>query len=405
MFTNTSLPPKGLIMPYQIAQPTTASSWKLLAAIIIFAAVNPSILMTAPAIASQLASQWQLNELQIHYLFMAELGAMSLATLPAYWWLSHCNWRTIAMIAGVIFCLGNLASFWAANYHLLMLCRFITASAGGALMILCISSASYTNNPSRIYGFWVLGQLALGAIDLLILPHLFKLFGLQAVYLLLTILMLLCLPLTQAFPSGILVRSQDYAHTLKTTKVSFLTLLLSVLAVLLFYVGLSGIWTFISKIAEQIVHISPAKTGEILSIATVLGIVGAATATFIGNRFNRTLLLWLGYGAMVSSVTLLLGIPSIIRFIVAAFIFKFTWTFVLPFILATVSELDQTGKLMNTINLVIGGGMAIGPAIAGFIIKDLGGIDHLIAFAVTMLMISMGLILFIKSNHNNKSEE
>lgn len=392
-------------MPYPIAQPTNSNRWKLLAAIIIFAAVTPSILMTAPAIASQLASQWQLNELQIGYLFMAELGAMSLATLPAYWWLSHCNWRTAALIAGVIFCLGNVTSIGASNYYLLMLCRFITASAGGALMILCISSASYTNNPSRIYGLWVLGQLTLGAIGLLTLPHLFKLFGLQAVYLLLALLIGLCLPLTQAFPSGILARSQDYGHTLKTTHVSLLTLLLSILAVLFFYVGLSGIWTFMGKIAEQIVHISPAKTGQILSIATLLGIVGATTATFIGNRFNRKLLLWLGYGAMVSSVTLLLGIPSISRFMVAAFIFKFTWTFVLPFILATVSALDQTGKLMNTINLVIGGGMAVGPAIAGFIIKDLGGTDYLIAFAAAMLVISMGLILFIKSNDNNKNEE
>ena len=35
-----------------------------------------------------------------------------------------------------------------------------------------------------------------------------------------------------------------------------------------------------------------------------------------------------------------------------------TWTFVLPFILARVAGLDNSGRLMNSINLVIGGGMA-----------------------------------------------
>jgi hypothetical protein len=62
---------------------------RLLAAIVIFAAVAPGILMTAPAVAAQLASEWQLTPAEIGYLFSAELGAMSLATLPAWWWMSR----------------------------------------------------------------------------------------------------------------------------------------------------------------------------------------------------------------------------------------------------------------------------------------------------------------------------
>ena len=59
-------------------------SLRLLAAIVIFAAIAPGILMTAPAVAAQLASEWQLKPGQIGWLFSAELGAMSLATLPAW---------------------------------------------------------------------------------------------------------------------------------------------------------------------------------------------------------------------------------------------------------------------------------------------------------------------------------
>ncbi|HCR57065.1 MAG TPA: MFS transporter, partial [Raoultella sp.] len=62
---------------------------RLLAAIVIFAAIAPGILMTAPAVAAQLASEWRLSPGQIGYLFSAELGAMSLATLPAWWWMSR----------------------------------------------------------------------------------------------------------------------------------------------------------------------------------------------------------------------------------------------------------------------------------------------------------------------------
>ncbi|MCQ4010697.1 hypothetical protein FK521_29925, partial [Klebsiella pneumoniae] len=47
-------------------------SLRLLAAIVIFAAIAPGILMTAPAVAAQLASEWQLKPGQIGWLFSAE---------------------------------------------------------------------------------------------------------------------------------------------------------------------------------------------------------------------------------------------------------------------------------------------------------------------------------------------
>ncbi|MDR2123169.1 MAG: MFS transporter [Flavobacteriaceae bacterium] len=373
-------------------------SWKLLAAIITFAAIAPSVLMTAPVLASQLAVQLKLDEVQIGYLFMAELGAMSLATLPAYWWLTNCNRKNVARISAIIFFLGNITSTFFDSYLLLLLTRFITSLAGGSLMILCISSASNTDNPSRIYGFWVLGQLILGALGLLVLPVLFNFFGLKIVYIILAILIALCFPLTSAFSSDP-SDYQDQTNTLNAIKVPFYATLFSITGVLLFYIGLSGIWTFMGKIAEEIVKISPTETGEILSIATVLGIVGAGSATLMGSYNKLNVLLWIGYGAMIISVALLIDTPSLFRFILAAFIFKFTWTFVLPFILGSIAELDPTGKLMNTINLVIGGGTSMGPAIAGWLIKDLGGIETLILFSIIALGGSMFFILFTRSKY------
>jgi hypothetical protein len=73
---------------------------------------------------------------------------------------------------------------------------------------------------------------------------------------------------------------------------------------------------------------------------------------------------WLGYGLLIVSVGLLIGQPLLVRYAIAALLFKFTWTFVLPFILARVAGLDNNGRLMNSINLVIGGGMAAGPALS-----------------------------------------
>ncbi len=360
---------------------------RLLTAIIIFAAIAPGILMTAPAVAAQLASQWSLTPAQIGHLFSTELGAISLATLPAWWWISRVNWRRVATLAAGVFIVGNLASAMVSDFHLLLGLRFIASLAGGTLMILCITCAGGTANPSRVYALWVLGQLVLGAVGLLVLPLLFAHFGLMAVYLILAAIMLCCLPLLSAFPSGF-HPAQSTAHT---TATPWLRKVFAVLAVLTFYISLSAVWTFIGSIAHA-AGLSPVSSGQVLAAATLFGIVGAGGAAFISARRGGNGLIWLSYGLLLAGIALLFHTPQLLRFALAAVLFKFTWTFVLPFILARVAGLDNNGKLMNNINLVIGGGMAIGPTLAGYWIESSGGFDRLLVGALGSALLSLLLI-------------
>ncbi|RTG61299.1 MFS transporter, partial [Serratia marcescens] len=115
-------------------------------------------------------------------------------------------------------------------------------------------------------------------------------------------------------------------------------------------------------------------------------------AALIGARFSGGRLIVLGYALLLASVALLTGQPLLLRFALAALLFKFTWTFVLPFILARVAGLDNDGKLMNGINLVIGGGMAIGPTLAGSLIEYSGGFNALLFGALGCALLSLLLI-------------
>lgn len=366
---------------------------RLLAAIVIFAAVAPGILMTAPAVAAQLASEWQLTPVEIGYLFSAELGAMSLATLPAWWWMSRLDWRRVALCACAVFLVANLVSSAVSQYETLLIVRFIASLAGGTLMILCISCAAGTANPSRVYAFWVLGQLLLGMVGLLVLPALFASFGLKVVYLILAAIMLCCLPLVPAFPSRFQPMS---AASRQPPAIAPLRKLCAVLAVLTFYISLSAVWTFIGTIGSA-AELSAAQIGMVLAAATVFGIIGAGAAALRGTRRPDRIPVWLGYGLLILSIVLLLSHPLLVRFALAALLFKFTWTFVLPFILARVAGLDNNGRLMNSINLVIGGGMAAGPALAGALLQRFSSADALLAAAGGCALISAGLILAASS--------
>lgn len=356
----------------------------LQAAIVAFAAITSAVLLTAPALATQLATELGLNPAQIGDLFSIELGAMSLATLPSFWWLKRVDWRRAALLAGVLFIAGNLASSQAQSFQTLAALRGMTALAGGSLMVLCLSCAAAMPNPSRAYGFWVLGQLVLGAIGLSLLPRLFEAHGLAAGYLLLAGLMLLALPLVRAFPP----RFQAPEHRAREGSPGRWKVAAAIIGLLGFYVALSAVWTFVGAIAAQ-AGLSAQASGDILAIATLMGIAGAGCATLIGERGPHGLLLCSGFGLMVAAILLLLGQPQLVRFAAAVLLFKFTWTYVLPFILASLVELDGSGRLMSLSNLVIGSGLALGPALAGRLISDGNDFQPLLLTASALTTLSL----------------
>ncbi|WP_447741328.1 MFS transporter [Pseudomonas laurentiana] len=375
-------------MPTTLDATTALPASRLgLAAIVVFAALTPSLLMTAPAVAAQLASQLALDPVQTGRLFSAELGAMSLATLPAWYWLKRIAPRRAALLAALLFIAGNIASATVASYPLLLALRFVTALGGGSLMILCMASAASLPNPSRVYGLWLLGQLVLGAVGLAVLPGMFALHGLSVCYLSLAALALLALPLTRAFPVSLTPQRQQADAPLHKGKVLF-----GLAAVLCFYLSLSGVWTFISAIAEAS-GIDSSASGKVLALATLMGMLGATLAASLGARLPRHVLLVLGFAVLAAAILALRGQLPLARFALAAMAFKLMWTFVLPLVLATLADLDRSGRLMNAINLMIGAGLAAGPAIAGQMLQATGSAGSSLLAGAAMSLLALLLIL------------
>jgi len=373
----------------------TGLGWSRLSAIVVFAAITPTVMLAAPVIAAQFAKQLGLSNSQIGDLISVELAAMSLATIPAWWWQSRLNWRMVARVSALMFILANIASIWADTFTTLFWLRFISALGGGSLMVLCLSSAVASSNRDRTYGLWVSGQLVLAAVALWMLPDVFARFDLKALYIGLAVLAALSFPLTGAFPDA--APSVQPAGQVGVQNQSWTRIALALVAVLLFYIGLISVWAFIGTIAEASA-IPGENTAQILSMATLMGIAGSLSATWIGNRGVRTVWLLLGYGLMAVSVALLFGLPGMVRFTLSAIIFKYVWTFVLPFIVSCIADMDRNGQLVNSMNLVIGGGLAIGPALAGRMLQAdtaLGwmGIPGMLLFSAACLIISWILLM------------
>ncbi|KFL53145.1 MFS transporter [Burkholderia pyrrocinia] len=374
--------------------PTFARS--TLAALVVFAAITPLLLLVAPAVASQLAMQLGLSASQIGTYFFVELGAFSLATVPSYLWLGRGDARRVAAFAIALFGAGNLlTALWMPGFAALLALRAVTALGGGSLMVLCMTSAATSSNSDRVYGLWVVGQLVAGAIGLFVLPHVFAAFGLRALYIALAALALLAAPLSRGFPSSLGARmaSAQTAHDAAThAPRSFVVLAIG--AVLTFYLAIGSVWTFASRAAAD-AGLDPQSTGNVLAIASVMGIAGAALASCAGGRLARRAMLAAGYALLAASLVALAAMRHAGGYSAAIFAFKFAWTFVLPFILATVAQIDTSGRLVATLNFVIGAGLAAGPLLAGLMLDAGGTMRALFAAATAVAIVSFAALRHI----------
>ncbi len=338
-----------------------------LVALVAFAAITPMALLVAPALAAQLAAEMGIGPSQIGTYFFVENGAFSAASLLSLFWLGRLNVRVVGLVALAVFILGNLATpMVLPGYKSLLLMRAVTGFGGGTLMVLSMISAQDAENPERVFGYWVVGQLVAGAIGLALLPHLFATYGLSSFYILLGVIALLLSPLYKGFLAP--AASEGPKSTSATSGRFIILGVLAVLAILAFYVAIGGVWTFASMAATQ-AGIEGASVGTILAIASLFGIAGSMLAAFLGGRSARRAMLLLGYAILVASIVAVATLHGSAAYVVAICAFKFAWTFVLPFIIAEAASRDPSGRLVASTTLIIGTGLSLGPLFAGNLLE------------------------------------
>ncbi|WOE32038.1 MULTISPECIES: MFS transporter [unclassified Acinetobacter] len=369
-------------------------------AIFIFSAITPLVLMAAPVLAQQLAKQWLLTPSQVGLFFFIELGFMSCATLPGFIWTKKINFQKAAQYFAILFFIGNLLSILATSFEMLLIGRAISALGGGSLMIVTITSCSYTKNPDRAYSYWMLGQVMLGAIALYCFPQLFNYWGLNTCFIVMLVAIVLAFPLHKYFANYLV--EKKIAVQVSVAKKSGLGIF-AIIATLLFYGAIGGVWTFMSSIGEH-ANIDSHMINSVLAISTLIGISGSFIATFVSGRINRLYLILVGYGLFFLSLCLLLDNISKIFLVVSILLFKFTWMFSAPFVLATVASLDQSGKLINFTNLVIGGGLAFGPMLAGQLIENTGNYHMLILYTLMVFLCSFIIVFYCNMQKQQREQ-
>ena len=347
-------------------------------------AVGIAVLMFGPLVIGAYVDIEGMTETQAGYLFSIEMTGYTLSSALVFAIFTRVNWRHILLTGIAITVLGNITSIFLHGYGALAGFRFLTGLGAGLLMNVTIISIGLTMNFDRNYGFWTVMQLTVGVAGLYLLPGLIAAHGLAAPFLTITVLALLILPLVTSFPE----RGRT-ARAAPDRDNRLLPGLTGLLGIFLFHGGLAAVWAYFERIGMA-AGIEPGRVGSILSASLVLGIFGAALATWLGDRRGRRFPVATSMICAVTGIGFLWGVQSVYPYIIAAFLFNAAWYFSLPYLSAIIANIDTNGRLLIGLAVVYPSSLAAGPALATYVLNDAGYSPVLL---IGLLSLPTGLLI------------
>ena len=342
-------------------------------AIVMLGMMASAILFISPVLIGSMVELLEFTDAQAGYVVSAELAGMSLAALPALYWAPRVNWRVALLLALCAVIVGNFVSAAFVDFYSLVTMRFLVGLAGGSAMAICLATIGLTRDPDRTFGLWVTGQLRFGAIGLFVLPRTLSVTGYGFIYIVIAIMITGLLFLLRFLPQyGHPVSKADSPRLPDARHFSGLVLGTGgLLAIFVFYVGQYGIWAYLDRMGAA-AGLQQETIGEALSLATIIGVMGALSAAVLSARYGRLLPIAVGSGISICAMGLLLDGFGFYRYVLATCIFSFTFNFILPYLMACVASIDDTGRLIILSNMSSGAGLAAGPALAAVLQVSFG---------------------------------
>lgn len=359
-------------------------------AILFYGALANATLLLGPALATELTNRFSYDSQQIGTYFSLEFAGFVLAGLIGHFVMPRYNWRRVALASALLFALGSFVTIQLLpNFFNLAIARLLTASAGAVLNMVCLASANEDPHPSRAYSLFILGQLVTGVIGLALLPVLFKMAGPGILFAAVGCLALAGIPLIRRFPTDGRQRIAEFGEVADSVSIGRSNrgaLIASMLAITTFYMGVGGLWTFAGQLAT-IAGLTPEASGMALSVATVAGILGVSTAAMLSKGIDIRLPINIGYGLLSLSALLFMALGHVISFFIGAILFKFCWTFVIPFVFTVTGKLVKEGRAGAVVNFSAGIGLALGPQLAGTIAQS-AGYFSMLGMELTIILMS-----------------
>lgn len=373
-------------------------------ALVYIGAVPFSVAIFLPVIVGGLVSDLALGDHTAGYIVAADMAGFALASLVSYLWLPRANWRTISYLASIIFIIANLMSISIESSIPLFMIRFIAGFSAGTVSASVVSAIAKTENPDRLYGFWLITQFAYAIVGFMFAPCLLGRWTIDAAFICFAILSTLSIPLIKYIPtssSSDKTPSNDYENP-AISPFQF-SAGCSVVAIFLFYIGLNAVWAYFERVGDHY-GLSAEAMGQAFTLANIVAVVGALLIVYMDLKKYRTALLYILLILITISIVPLLGNISVTVFTISASIFLFSWCVAVPLMFGAIADMENPGKIIALANAALSWGLALGPAVGAYLYA-FGGYSTIVWVGIASFITSLLLFLaagttFLKSNRS-----
>lgn len=354
-------------------------------------------LWALPFLISAIIHDLALDEAQAGLLMSAEFGFTMLASLLVAPFMGRAPRRTLALVGTVVAIAANIASANIGDIYALAAVRCL-AGLGAGLALACGNAAvSSARHPDRIAGHMNVLSVLLMIVVMLGYAKVMALYGLPGLYYAMAAtmaVMLLAIPmLAQRAPVAeavplVAARTGGSGNVLLS-----LPAICMMLAMFVFQARDTMGWAFVERIGTMVGYTGD-ELGVLLSVQSVVGLIGPLIAAMIGKRFGMStpviLAILLTGGTSLSYV---LGEHSKTLYTAGVMTICVTYFYALSYLTGLAAELDREGRVVAAASSFLSLGLAVGPAISGGLIS-LGGFS-LAAWGIGVTVVLTLLLVIV----------
>jgi predicted MFS family arabinose efflux permease len=346
-----------------------------------------SVYFVLPIWAGLFEERFGFSAAQIGWLLSADMSANTVATLLARLWLHRVHSRHAILSALGVYVLGNLACLGVSEFALLLLLRYVVGFGLGTLVAISYVGIGATERPDRNFGFALSVQVAIGGALLFATPYLVEMGGIGSYFVVFCIVMSSVLFLLKKVPASFEKESVAARATMLGMNGP---MLLALLGVAVFFTGMNAYWSFAERVADQ-AGLAADFVASALAVSVLVSVLGSLLAAWMSNRYGRIGPILAGSLIAIGSVALLLLGPSGALFFIAINGFNFMYNFIIPFQSGWVADLDTSGRNITVLPAIQGGGVSLGPIVAGTLIT---GANYVPVIYVSMFFLFLSALMY-----------
>jgi predicted MFS family arabinose efflux permease len=378
---------------------TVFDGWRSISISLYMTLVGYGVLVGIPVISTAWVNLLGFSEVEVGRVAGADLGGLSLGAVMAAMLIAKVNRRLLVLGSASLAIAANALCMVLVEYDQVLWLRLFAGIGSGIFTAVAVATLGATAKPARAYNMMLFAFAFSQALELHVLPQL-SMDGIYLVFIGAYAISLLFLswipprPAERSLDVEIDVGERSGGHHVEHRAVPVWVPWLVLGAIVATYINIGGYWTYI-ELASAHRSISSADAdwvGKILVWASFLSLLGCLFATIVSNRFGlaRPLLLTLVVHSII--VGMLAGGINNTNITVSLFMFNFLWIFVDVYQMATIANVDHSGRFASLMPAAQGLGQIIGPNVAATVLAV--GLGYSGVFIMCASATMMGMLLY-----------